>query len=442
MPMGIQRKCPSCGRAISVGEECCPACKMRDLDQVFVSKADYLEWVQTRLEPYRKTLHPHIFAGNSGVLILTQEGILYGWGNNSQGQYGIGQQDMILDIPQKIAENVRSAAAGYNYSIYVTAEGQTVVMGNSGIPYIERFQGFAHASEVYAASDKDVFWIVSQDGNLYVWGQNNDGGIMSKTQTECFCFEPQEIKVEYRDSIYEIHRVETKNRRGVIGLKHSRGFSNLDDKLKEISFELKKTKTYEEYRRKFGEDNLNIEFKQMKNVVVSSEEKNDNYSRLENNKDFGTAPFTQDTITDIYSRKRTQKETYIPTIRMENRYIFNPVPVIDPQQYLPVLYQVGSGLVKADKAANINCLTEKIKICRFEVWGFGQCQAILSSESKLRTYKEDDGQILSLIHNVEDVSIADEDVYIVTSDNTVMKSDIFDLINSSDFNKFTKIGQY
>lgn len=440
--MEIQRKCPACGREVNIGEECCSTCKMRNLDQFFVSKADYFEWVQTNLEPYRKILRPKIFAGNSGVLILTREGTLYGWGNNSQGQYGIVQQDMILDAPQKIAENVRSAAAGYNYSIYVTEEGQTVLLGNSGIPYIERFQGFDHAAEVYAAPDKDVFWIVSQTGGLYVWGQNNDGGIVSKTQTDCFRFAQTELEVEYLNGIYEIHVPETNPAKALIGLKHSCISSYLYSQLKQLSFELKQTETYEKYRNKFGEDNLSIEFEQIKDVVICSKKGDNNYQRLEDVKDFGAAPFTQYATTDVYYERRTQKETYIPTIRMENRYIFNPVPVIDPQQYLPVLYQVGSGLVKADKAANINCLTEKIKICRFEVWGFGQCQAILSSESKLRTYKEDDGQILSLIHNVEDVSIADEDVYIVTSDNTVMKSDIFDLINSSDFNKFTKIGQY
>ena len=69
------------------------------------------------------------FSGVGGMLTLTSDGVLYGVGWDLAFPYGVDYDPAaaMAAPPVRIAERVVSAAAGYNYGLYVTADGALVV---------------------------------------------------------------------------------------------------------------------------------------------------------------------------------------------------------------------------------------------------------------------------------------------------------------------------
>ncbi len=110
-----------------------------------------------------------IFAGRAHGLVLTQDGDLYGIGENTVGQ--------IADTDKRyyrkaclMDRHVISAAAGDAYSIYVTEDGRVHFQGN-GV-FAERFKGFENASRVGVSDAEDIYYIQDRNGRWYVFGRN------------------------------------------------------------------------------------------------------------------------------------------------------------------------------------------------------------------------------------------------------------------------------
>ena len=71
--------------------------------------------------------------GNYTMAILN-DGSLWGWGLNNEGQLGDGT-DIYRTRPVKIAEKVRSVACGSVYTIYVTDAGELMECGKLEWPW-------------------------------------------------------------------------------------------------------------------------------------------------------------------------------------------------------------------------------------------------------------------------------------------------------------------
>ena len=117
------------------------------------------------------------FSSLGGTLRLDDDGVLRGAGWDLSLPYGVDYDPAaaLAAKPVKIAEDVISAAAGYNYGLYVTADGALHFIGSSGIPYAERFAFDRRVREVFAEPDRDVFRLTDEKGETYVWGDNYSG---------------------------------------------------------------------------------------------------------------------------------------------------------------------------------------------------------------------------------------------------------------------------
>ena len=121
------------------------------------------------------------FTGVGGTLTLTADGVLYGAGWDLSLPYGVDYDPAAARAaePVKIAQGVISAAAGYNHGLYVTEDGQLHFIGSSSLPYPERFAFDGVIREVFAAPDRDVFRLVDDRGDAWVWGNNLAGELES-----------------------------------------------------------------------------------------------------------------------------------------------------------------------------------------------------------------------------------------------------------------------
>ena len=72
-------------------------------------------------------------AGSSHSLALSASGALYVWGNNTDGQLGLGgdaQETILAPVKLDFAHHVARVAAGYHHSALVTSEGKLFVFGD------------------------------------------------------------------------------------------------------------------------------------------------------------------------------------------------------------------------------------------------------------------------------------------------------------------------
>ena len=68
-------------------------------------------------------------AGHGYVLVLKHDGSLWGGGSNFAGQLGDGTRVDRLS-PVKIADSVKDVAAGDHCTIYITENGELMIMGD------------------------------------------------------------------------------------------------------------------------------------------------------------------------------------------------------------------------------------------------------------------------------------------------------------------------
>lgn len=186
-------KCPACKTALSKPlPERCPVCKLEGLNRMFLTLEDYEDWKKNVLDEHIKKLRNHkIFVCDAQhVLVLMDDGTLFQIEGNK---------------PAKVAENVKSVAAGYNYSLYLDSDGKVHFLGNSGIPFKERFkQGDLVFKKVFARLDIDIFGAEDTDGHFYVWGNNHSEVIQThslKVLFRAYRLEEKKIDDEYEDFV-------------------------------------------------------------------------------------------------------------------------------------------------------------------------------------------------------------------------------------------------
>jgi alpha-tubulin suppressor-like RCC1 family protein len=74
-----------------------------------------------------------VSAGNEFSLALDENNTVWGWGNNSEGQLGISRTEdssqQYFDTPQKITDNITDIAAGEGFSVFLTDSGEVLLSG-------------------------------------------------------------------------------------------------------------------------------------------------------------------------------------------------------------------------------------------------------------------------------------------------------------------------
>eukprot|EP00927_Polykrikos_kofoidii_P049512 TRINITY_DN43562_c0_g1_i1.p1 TRINITY_DN43562_c0_g1~~TRINITY_DN43562_c0_g1_i1.p1 ORF type:complete len:686 (+),score=114.78 TRINITY_DN43562_c0_g1_i1:152-2059(+) len=130
-----------------------------------------------------------VSVGSEHMLALQEDGDVFAWGSNAQGQLGLGddgQDDDVVDPPQPLPFRVvmSMVAAGENFSCFVDMIGWCWTCGanNRGqlgtgdtTPRREpwRVRGIKEAAVVI-----DCFMhtlVVTADGNVWAWGENDRG---------------------------------------------------------------------------------------------------------------------------------------------------------------------------------------------------------------------------------------------------------------------------
>lgn len=205
--MGEEKKCPCCGEGLRPFTAQCPRCHLAGLNQFFLDKESYERWKREVLLPYkaawmekqreeeRRRLERQrkqtqgarganqvwrLYGGKEHVLILAGDGNLYGLGGNHSNQLDTG--DSFVSEPRLIARDVKTAAAGCHYTIYITKAGAVKVLGSG--EYADRDVKFRNATEVYARPDKDIFMLKDRNGNWAAFG-NNSGGEIEERKEQC-----------------------------------------------------------------------------------------------------------------------------------------------------------------------------------------------------------------------------------------------------------------
>ncbi len=269
-----------------------------------------------------------VFSGVGGTLTLTSEGVLFGAGWDLVLPYGVDYDPAaaLAAAPVKIAEGVVSAAAGYNYGLYVTEDGQLHFIGSSGIPFVERFAFEGRIREAFADPDRDVFRLTDENGDTYIWGDNWSGQLQRIKLTPRAVLDDQVITSRRGKAVwrYELNGVEQRCR-GLL-LEHAAW---------EIRGELRRQASErDEYRRlsaTYGENNLMLKYIQCdlsQDRDIQSENWSEaDYERLENGPSaVPQLPGVRNLRIEAYSGKERDFR-YTVGIYTVNRVLFRPIKI-------------------------------------------------------------------------------------------------------------------
>lgn len=270
------------------------------------------------------------FSGEGGRLILTADGILYGSGWDITFPYSVdySEEKAKAAEPVKIAENVISASAGYNYALYVTEDGLLHFVGDAGLPFKERFSFDGKIKEVFAEPDRDVFSLIDEKGVKYVWGDNHCEYIMPSEHIIHAVVNDQKITLHDGQMIWEYKKNGKECRsKGLLLNFHD------SEKLGIIKKRLGQTQMFKDLSKEYGADNIffkyvlrsETEFRKIESPDWSLEE----YEKLDELK----TPYPHgEGITDVRRGAYSGREKdfiYSVGIYTFNYFIYRPVKLDD-----------------------------------------------------------------------------------------------------------------
>lgn len=152
-----------------------------------------------------------VAAGNEFVAVLKEDGTVWTWGSNSNGQLGVGNYTS-SSVPQQVPSisGVEQIAAGLDHMVALKSNGQVYAWGNntygalgngtttqSNIP-VAMTNG---NNAVYIAAGRNVSYVIKNGGDLYVcgdnrWGQLGDGTTTNRTVLQAVSINEPIVKAE------------------------------------------------------------------------------------------------------------------------------------------------------------------------------------------------------------------------------------------------------
>jgi alpha-tubulin suppressor-like RCC1 family protein/uncharacterized protein YfaP (DUF2135 family) len=126
-----------------------------------------------------------VSSGVNHSVAIKNDGTLWSWGNNSNGQLGDGTQST-RNIPTQIGtdSNWKSVAAGENYTLAIKLDGTLWGWGDNSFGQLGKIPSFIVATPTRIGTDsnwqsvsagKDYTVAIKNDGTLWAWGRNTDG---------------------------------------------------------------------------------------------------------------------------------------------------------------------------------------------------------------------------------------------------------------------------
>ena len=136
-----------------------------------------------------KVVREKIIAGYSHTIALKQDGTVWTYGANNKGELGNGRfSDVRVLEPEQVTKGIEGKtiidiAAGYYHSMVLTKEGEVYSFGNNtygelGIgskapeAIATKVEGLENIAKIYA--EEYVSIAITKDGELYVWGKGYD----------------------------------------------------------------------------------------------------------------------------------------------------------------------------------------------------------------------------------------------------------------------------
>ncbi len=140
----------------------------------------------------RKQKVAAISLGYSHSAAVTENGGLYMWGENSEGQLGTGDTNN-SNIPVKIMDDIVYVALGTRFSAAISKDGSLYMWGSNNMGQLGN--GTTVSSLVPIKVLENVAAVslgsthagaLTKDGSLYMWGNNNMGQLGNGTTETCY----------------------------------------------------------------------------------------------------------------------------------------------------------------------------------------------------------------------------------------------------------------
>ena len=127
--------------------------------------------------------------GDNHTLVLTSDGLLYGWGHNKFGQLADNKADIhVKPIPIDICEPIKSMSCGLNHSMALTSSGMVFIWGLANEGRLGICNDFRYFLPQLIKGLKNIFFkqiacgpnhslLLSTGGHIYAFGDNSSGQI-------------------------------------------------------------------------------------------------------------------------------------------------------------------------------------------------------------------------------------------------------------------------
>jgi len=141
-----------------------------------------------------------IASGENFVLALTNDGLVWAWGENSFGQLGVPREEKSIQYPHLIELKTpcRAIAAGHQHALALTTDGHVMAWGNNiyGQLGIGNYTSTHTPTKVTLENEKipldhvesiaagdDHSMAILDNGHVMLWGKNSSGQLGDSTPT-------------------------------------------------------------------------------------------------------------------------------------------------------------------------------------------------------------------------------------------------------------------
>lgn len=184
---------------------------------------------------------PTVAVGDFHSLAVARDGTVWAWGENWDGQLGVGHFEPLLQPVQVLGlDRVTAVAAGSYHSVALDADGQLWAWGYNGAGQLASDMAGAAvpypidlpAAVVAVSSGRYHNLAITADGGVWAWGENYKGQAGRDPAVYSAVFEPYRLDVSgvvqvfaYSDSSFLLHADGTvsafgRNDEGMLGVGH------------------------------------------------------------------------------------------------------------------------------------------------------------------------------------------------------------------------------